>query len=461
MFGNFDRDKIIHFIGLGGIGMSGIAEILHSLGFVIQGSDKINSYNLERLAKIGIKTFIGHNKIQVKNADIVVYSSAIKQDNVELVYARELQIPCLSRADMLSQIVRFKQSIVVAGSHGKTTVTSLCATLLEIAGFQPTVINGGIINSYGSNAKLGQGDWAVIESDESDGSFIQIFPTIAIVTNIDREHLYYYGSFDNLKRAFKIFLSNLPFFGMGIVCIDDSGVQSIIRDIKDRKILTYGLTNLANVQAINIRKSNEGSIFNIKYNQHMIHDIYIPLFGDHNIRNALSIVALSIVLKVEVDIIKAMLASFSGVKRRFTTVGYINNVLVVDDYAHHPTEIRSLLIAAKQKKPGRLVVVHQPHRFRRLNQLFNEFCTCFDLADTIIIVPVYKADDIESAPLDSIDLYENIREKNKDAYYAEDKNKLKQILMNTAKQLNNNDIIIFTGAGDISQWAYEIVSSIK
>ena len=458
----FDRNLIIHFVGIGGIGMSGIAEILHSLGFTIQGSDLSRSSNVERLEKLGIKTFIGHDAINVENANIVVYSSAIAQNNVEILAAKKLQIPCLTRAEMLSQIARFKQSIVVAGSHGKTTVTSLSATLLELANMNPTVINGGIINSYGSNAKLGNGDWIVIESDESDGSFVQILPTIAIVTNIDREHIYYYGSINKLKQAFKSFLNNLPFYGAGIICIDDDNIEELINEISDRRILTYGTSNIADVQAINIRKSSSGSTFDVKYNNEIIHDISVPLFGDHNIRNVLSIVALSQLLKIDINVTKSMLANFTGVKRRFTKVGYINNVLVIDDYAHHPTEIMSVILAAKQHKSGRVVIIHQPHRFRRLNQLFDDFVDCLRLADISIILPVYTANDISIAPLDAQDLYKALWNNQQNTYYVNTQEELEVVLKDiiNKKQLNEDDIIVFSGAGSISKMAYSVVNNI-
>lgn len=462
MFKNFERNSTIHFIGIGGIGMSGIAEILHSLGFTVQGSDLAKSSNVERMEKLGIKTFVGHDASNINNANIVVYSSAITSDNVELRKARELHIPCLTRAEMLSQIARFKQSIIVAGSHGKTTVTSLSATLLEIANMNPTVINGGIINSYGSNAKLGDGDWIVLESDESDGSFMRMFPTIAIVTNIDKEHLYYYGSFKALKEAFKSFLNNLPFYGTGIVCIDDNNVKEVIKEINDRKIITYGFSSEANIQAFNIKKSSNGSSFDVKCNNEVIQSINIPLFGDHNIRNVLSIIALSQVLKIDNNITKSMLSNFTGVKRRFTKIGFISDILVIDDYAHHPTEITSLIMSAKQHKNGRVVLIHQPHRFRRLNQLFDEFCNCLKLADTSIILPVYKANDIGTAPLDSKDLYKALLCDNQDAYYVNEQKELETVLLDiiNKKQLNSNDIIVFSGAGSVSKIAHSVVCNI-
>ncbi|MDR0942794.1 MAG: UDP-N-acetylmuramate--L-alanine ligase [Holosporales bacterium] len=463
MFAVCDNDNIrVHFIGLGGIGVSGIAEILHSLGYIVQGSDKAYSQNIERLEKLGIVAFIGHDEKNVENSDIVVFSSAIKPDNPELKKARELKIPCLPRAEMLSQLVRLKKSVVVAGSHGKTTVTSICASILDMASLSPTIFNGGIINAYKTNAKIGSGDWAVIESDESDGSFTQFFPTIGIITNIDKEHILNYGSFENLKSAFKAFINNLPFYGAGIVCIDDKNVADIIKDVYDRKIITYGIDKPATFNAINIRKDSCGSMFHVKHFDDIIEDVSIPLLGNHNILNALSAIAMSYELKIDINIVKSTLASFAGVDRRFTNLGRIGDVAVIDDYAHHPTEIKTLLKSARQRTTGKITIICQPHRFTRLNTLFKEFCGCFDEADKIIIVPVYKADDAQSAKLTSTDLYENLKSKDKDVKFANDKNELENLLKNMidSEELKANDIILFAGAGDISKWAREIVSKI-
>lgn len=461
MFG--DRNKIIHLIGIGGIGMSGLAEILHSLGFKVQGSDKTNGNNTKRLEKLGIKVFIGHTENNVTGVDIIAYSSAIQTDNIELVTARKQNIPCLTRAEMLSQIVRLKQSVVVAGSHGKTTVTSLCANLLELANFHPTIINGGIINSYGTNAKLGKGDWAVIESDESDGSFVQFLPSIAIVTNIDKEHIKTYGTFQKLQDAFVKFVENVPFFGVAIICIDEPNTRYVIDKIKNRKIITYGINNNADVVGTNIRQSDQGSVFDVRYNNKIFENIAIPLFGIHNVRNALSIIALSQVLNIDMSITKTTLANFSGVKRRFTVVGSINGVMVIDDYAHHPTEIKALLEASHQRKIGKVVIIHQPHRFTRLNSLFDEFCNCFVSANTVIIVPVYNADGLASAPLQSEHLFRVLKNNLQSVYFAEDKNILKGIITQIIEEqrLGENDLIVFSGAGDISNWAYEIVSDLN
>lgn len=458
MFATCKNDMVVHFIGIGGIGMSGIAEILNSLGYVIQGSDKNRSQNVERLERLGIKIFIGHNAENVENADIVVYSSAIKPLNSELVKARELRIPCLSRAEMLSQIVRFKKSVVVSGSHGKTTVTSLCASVLEMASFNPTIVNGGVINAYKTNAKLGTGDWAVIESDESDGSFVQFFPTIGIITNIDHEHILHYGNFENLKRAFRTFLNNLPFYGSGIVCVDDDNVADVIKDITDRRIITYSIEKDSMFKATNITLNHNGATFDVLHNGGLIKGFSITLMGEHNVKNALAVIAMANELGIDLDVVKSTLASFTGVNRRFTTLGKIGETLVIDDYAHHPTEIKALLKAAKQKVSGKIFIICQPHRFTRLNILFKEFCGCFDDADKIVIMPVYKADDLESAELTSNDLYDKLKLDGKDVLFANDKVELTEILRNF--KASKDDIIIFAGAGSISKWGHEIVSDI-
>ncbi|MDR3224141.1 MAG: UDP-N-acetylmuramate--L-alanine ligase [Holosporales bacterium] len=466
MFASIENNNMrIHFIGLGGIGMSGIAEIMHSLGYIVQGSDISYSPNIERLEKIGIKAFIGHSSENIHDVDVVVFSSAIKSDNPELMRAKELKIPCLPRAIMLSQIVRFKKSVVVAGSHGKTMVTSICATILEMAAFDPTIVNGGIINSYKTNAKLGKGEWTVIESDESDGSFIQFSPTIGIVTNVDKEHiLHYEESFDNLKVAFKTFLSGIPFYGVGIVCIDDDNVENIVRDITDRRIVTYGIDKDATIMAINIERTTTGSSFDVRHGNDVYGNFSIPLMGDHNIRNSLAAIAMALELKVDLEIVKAALASFSGVNRRFTPIGNIEGAIVIDDYAHHPTEISALLQSARQRTDRRILIVCQPHRFTRLNLLFSEFCECFDGADGIIVVPVYKADDSLSEIdlnsedlLNSQDLFVILRARAKNVFYADNKRMVERILEEIAK---NYGIILFAGAGDISKIAREIVAKL-
>ncbi|MDR1034332.1 MAG: UDP-N-acetylmuramate--L-alanine ligase [Holosporales bacterium] len=453
-----DGSKVIHFVGLGGIGVSGLAEILHSIGYSVQGSDIRQSRNIERLKRLGIPAFVGHNGLYVNNASIVVYSSAIKRDNPELLRARELRIPCLTRAEMLSQIVRLKKSVVIAGSHGKTTVTSICAAMLEVASMSPTVINGGVINSYQTNAKLGSGNWAVVESDESDGSFVTLFPTIGIVTNIDREHINHYGSFENLKLAFKSFLNNLPFYGAGIVCLDDTNVEEVIGDITDRNIITYSIAKDSMVRAVNIKKTAIGSTFDVKIRDEILEGVSIPLLGEHNILNTLAAIAMATELKIDSDIIKTTLASFSGVSRRFTVLGDIRGISFIDDYAHHPTEIRTLIESAKQKTSGRIVIICQPHRFTRLNLLFSEFCECFYGADTIVITSVYRGDDTETSDISSRNLYDSLHKAGKNVIFAADEAAVATIVKDLIDNniLDNGDVILFAGAGSISKWAHGI-----
>ena len=454
-FANYETT--IHFVGIGGIGMSGIAEIMHSLGYNVQGSDKSSSQNTERLERIGINVFIGHSTANIQNANVIVFSSAIKSDNIELQEARRKQMPCLSRAEMLSQIVRFKKSVVIAGSHGKTTVTSMCAAILEMAGFDPTVVNGGVINTYKTNAKLGSGDWAVIESDESDGSFVHFFPTIGVITNIDHEHITHYGSFENLKTAFKTYLNNIPFYGAGIVSIDDENVREIINTITDRKIITYALNRDATYMATNILQTQDYSSFDVLYNGKKC-SVEIPLMGEHNIKNAIATFAVGTELGISESVMQSALKAFTGVNRRFTNIGTINGALCIDDYAHHPTEIKALIKSAKQKVRGTITIVCQPHRFTRLNLLFKEFCECFDGADRIIVMPVYKADDKETANITSGDLYASIRKKYQNVLFANDKEDLGKILSEI--RFTEDDIILFAGAGSISKWAREIVNNI-
>jgi UDP-N-acetylmuramate--alanine ligase len=461
MFVSCKDSRVVHFIGIGGAGVSGLAEILHSLGYVVQGSDLSYSQNVVRLEKLGITVFIGHDQQHVRNVDIVVYSSAIREDNPELIRAREMRVPCLGRAEMLSQVVRLKKSVVVSGSHGKTTTTSICAAILEASVFDPTVVNGGIINSYGTNAKLGSGDWAIIESDESDGSFVRLLPTIGIVTNIDNEHVGHYGSFANLKLAFRSFLENLPFYGCGIVCIDDDNIHDVIIGMAGRRILTYSINRASMFRAVNIRKSNGGSAFDIQCSDRIFEGVSIPLFGEHNILNSLAAFAVAIELDVDPSVIRSALAAFGGVGRRFTHIGEVGGVLMIDDYAHHPTEIRSLLAAARQRVRGRIAIVCQPHRFTRLTKLFGEFRECFDGADVVILTPVYRADDIESGSVSSNDLYDALRKDGRTVYWAEDEGALTSVVKELMADgtLSEGDAILFAGAGSISRWAHNVYSA--
>jgi UDP-N-acetylmuramate--alanine ligase len=461
MFDMVDSHKVIHFVGIGGIGMSGLAEILHSLGYIVQGSDRSYSPNLERLEKLGVTVFVGHDERNVAGADIVVYSSAIIGDNPEISYARKNKIPVIPRAVMLSQIIHFKKSVVIAGSHGKTTTTSVCAAVLEMASFQPTVVNGGIINAYNTNARLGKGNWAVVESDESDGSFVHFFPTIGIITNIDHEHVKHYGDFESLKTAFKHFVQNIPFYGCCIACADDKNVLDVTAN-QDRRIITYGIHNEeAMYRAVNISKSSDGVSFDVLLNgnvEHIFNGFKAPLLGNHNILNLLSVIAMARELTIDMETVKTTFTGLTGVKRRFTNVGTLKGVRVIDDYAHHPTEIAAVLEAARQTCDGRVAIVCQPHRFVRLNSFFNDFVDILKKPDIRIIMPVYKADENEVGKLTSDNLYDSLSNV-PGTFMAKDENELGDLLVSLidAGKLSNKDIILFTGAGNISKWAYEIV----
>ncbi len=466
VFDIVENNKTIHFIGIGGIGVSGIAEIMHSMGYRIQGSDQSRSQNIDRLEKLGVRIFIGHDEKNIENAQIVVFSSAIKMDNPEILYAKKHKIPLLSRSEMLSQIIRFKKSIVISGSHGKTTVTSLCAEILEMASMHPTVVNGGLINAYQTNAKLGSGDWAVVESDESDGSFIHLFPTIGIITNIDYEHIDYYGSFSNLKNAFTNFVKNTPFYGGCIVCFDDPNIVEITSQILGRRIISYAINNSkAMYRAINIKQNEKYSNFDIAITngvEKIIKGFSIPLLGTHNILNVLAATAMAIELRINPEIIKSSFKGFTGVYRRFTHVGSLRGIKFIDDYAHHPTEIKSVLNAAKQaSNKGKIAIICQPHRFTRLTNLFDEFTNVLSKADIKIITPVYKVIDKEPNMKDSKDLFKALL-KTDNTFFANNKIEIQNIINKLIQdnQLTEGDIVIFAGAGSISKWAHEIFKSI-
>lgn len=453
MFDIFDNKLKIHFIGIGGIGISAIAEMMHQIGYYVTGSDCKYSKNIERLEKLGIKIKIPHDANNVV-ADIVVYSSAIPQDNVELVYAKNNRIPILTRAEMLAQIIRFKKSIIIAGSHGKTTTTSLCASILDMANFAPTVVNGGIINAYQTNVKLGQSEWAVVESDESDGSFTLFTPTIGIITNIDYEHINHYGSYEKLKQSFKQYIANIPFYGCCIACIDDPGVNDVISEA-NRKIITYGIENKnAIYKAANIKKYNTHTTFDIITKDTVYKDINIPLFGIHNIKNILAAFAMGIELQIDFENIKSAIGSFAGIKRRFSVLGKVKDVTVIDDYAHHPTEIKALIDAARQFSSGKLVLICQPHRTSRFDMLFNEFSQVLQEPEISIILPVYMNDD-KNHKHTSVELSTN-----KDNMYyldnIEDVYKLLDDFITNGK-INKNDLIIFAGAGSISNFAHQYI----
>src|SRR5579862_4271864 len=387
----------IHFVGVGGIGMSGIAEVLLNLGHQVQGSDLSDNANVKRLREQGATVFVGHDKANLGAAAVVVISSAVKRDNPEVVAARARRIPVVRRAEMLAELMRLKQCVAVAGTHGKTTTTSLVATLLDAAGLDPTVINGGIINAYGTNARLGAGDWMVVEADESDGTFLKLPADIAIVTNIDPEHLDHFKTFDAVQDAFRAFVDNVPFYGFSVMCTDHPVVQSLVGRIEDRRVVTYGENPQADVRLLDFAPMGGTSLFTIVFRDragnflHEIKNLALPMPGRHNALNATAAIAVAHELGIADDVISNALANFGGVRRRFTRTGSWNGVTIIDDYGHHPVEIAAVLRAARESTKGRVIAVVQPHRYTRLAALFEQFCTCFNDADSVIVAPVYPA----------------------------------------------------------------------
>ena len=449
----------IHFIGIGGIGMSGIAEILMTLGYSVQGSDTNASKITDRLAQLGSQIFVGHAAENVALAAVVVMSSAIKKGNPELEEARRRGLPVVRRAEMLAELMRLKSNIAVAGSHGKTTTTTMVATLLEKGGFDPTVINGGVIHAYGSNARAGAGEWMVVEADESDGSFNRLPATIAIVTNIDPEHMEHWGSFDALRKGFLDFVSNVPFYGLAVCCTDHPEVQTLVGRVTDRRIVTFGFNAQADVRGINLRFEDGMAYFDVSLQsegeEQMIRDLILPMPGDHNVSNALSAIAVARHLGMSGDAIRTALASFGGVNRRFTRVGTVGGVTVIDDYGHHPVEIIAALRAARQSTKGRIIAVHQPHRFTRLSNLFEDFCTCFNEADIVAIAEVYSAGENPIAGATRENLVEGlIAHGHRHAVAVSSEGDLEKLVRYNGKP---GDLVICLGAGSISAWASNLV----
>jgi UDP-N-acetylmuramate--alanine ligase len=397
---------LVHFIGIGGIGMSGIAEVLHNLGHRVQGSDQSDSANVQRLRAKGIEVFVGHTAENLGEAEVVVVSTAIKKNNAELMAAREKLLPIVRRAEMLAELMRFRNAIAIGGTHGKTTTTSMVAALLDAGQMDPTVINGGIINAYGTNARMGEGEWMVVEADESDGTFLKLPADVAVITNIDPEHLDYYGTFDNARAAFRQFVENVPFYGFGVLCLDHPEVQALVGRIEDRKVITYGENPQADVRFSNVRLDGTRSIFDVEIRRRRtgrvftFNDLILPMPGRHNISNACAAIAVANRLDISEDAIRKGLEGFGGVKRRFTLTGTWNNVQVFDDYGHHPVEIKAVLKAARESCKGRIIAVHQPHRYSRLASLFDDFANCFNDADTLFLAPVYAAGE---DPIEGID----------------------------------------------------------
>ena len=447
----------IHFVGIGGIGMSGIAEVLHNLGYRVQGSDLADSANTKRLAELGIRVMIGHRAENLDAAEVVVVSSAVKPDNPEVVAARARRLPVVRRAEMLAELMRLKWSIAIAGTHGKTTTTSLVGALLETAGLDPTVINGGIINAYGTNTRLGAGDWMAVEADESDGTFTRLPATVAVVTNIDPEHLDFYGDFATLQQAFETFVGNIPFYGFAVMCIDHPVVQGMVAKLSERRILTYGLSPQADIRAVNIRLGGDGSHFDVVVTDRMsreerkIPKLFLPMFGDHNVQNALTAVAVAEELGLGDEVVRATLRNFRGVRRRFTKTGEWNGVSIIDDYGHHPVEIAAVLKAARAIVGGRVVAVVQPHRYTRLADLFEGFCTCFNNADTVLVADVYPAGE---APIPGIDREALVA--GLGAHGHRDARALAgaEALAPTIRELTRpGDMVVCLGAGSITYWA--------
>jgi UDP-N-acetylmuramate--alanine ligase len=453
----------VHFIGIGGIGMSGIAEIMLRIGYTVQGSDAKASANTERLEKLGAKVFIGHDAGHIDGASAVVYSTAVKADNPEMVAARERRLPLVRRAEMLAELMRLQFSVAVGGTHGKTTTTSMVACILDAGGLDPTVVNGGIINAYGTNAKVGTGDWIVVEADESDGSFLKLRSTVAVVTNIDPEHLDHWGDFDAVKKAFQDFVENIPFYGFAAVCTDHPEVQAMAARVENRRLVTYGVNPQAEVRAETITMGPEGARFDAVIAPRedgitRIDDLHLPMPGQHNVLNALAAIAVARELGVTPQDIRKGLAGFGGVRRRFTTTGVANGVRIIDDYGHHPVEIASVLKAARAMlspdSGSKVVAVVQPHRFTRLRDLFAEFCACFNDADEVIVAEVYTAGEqpIEGVNRDA--LVEGARRyghRNVQALPA-----VADLPGMIARDAKAGDVVVLLGAGDITSWAYAL-----
>ena len=453
----------IHFIGIGGIGMSGIAEVMHILGYQVQGSDVAEGYVVEGLRKAGIPVAIGHDADNLGEAAVVVVSTAIRKDNPELACAYERRIPVVRRAEMLAELMRLKSTVAVAGTHGKTTTTSMVAALLDAGGIDPTVINGGIINAYGSNARLGTSDWMVVEADESDGSFLRLDGQIAVVTNIDPEHLDHYGSFDKVKDAFVEFVENVPFYGAALLCVDHPEVQTIIPRLRDRRVVTYGFAALADVRGENVRPVPGGNRFDVSIRNRAgevrtIADVALPMPGRHNVQNALAAIGVAAELGISDEVLARGFERFGGVKRRFTKVGEIEGASIIDDYGHHPTEIRAVLSAAREGAEGRVIAVVQPHRYTRLHDLMEEFQGAFNDADIVYVAPVYAAGEEPIEGVDSEALAEGLKQRGHRAVKAVAD--LDDLCLNLRDIAARGDMVICLGAGDITKWAAGLADGI-
>ena len=447
----------IHFVGIGGIGMSGIAEVLHTLGYAVQGSDIADSANVRRLREAGIAVTVGHDAANVANAQVVVTSTAVKRDNPEVVAARARMIPVVRRAEMLAELMRLRWAIAVGGTHGKTTTTSLVACVLEGAGMDPTVINGGIINAYGSNTRLGEGEWMVVEADESDGSFLRLPATIAIVTNMDPEHLDHWGSAEAMVAGYDQFVANVPFYGFAVLCIDHPGVQQMIPRLSDHRIITYGFSPQADVRADRVVMDRLGATFEVvvtdrfRGRNRRLGPYRLPMLGHHNVQNALAAIAVATEMDVSDSSIRSALASFKGVKRRFTKTGEAGGITIIDDYGHHPVEIAAVLKAARQAGARDVVAVVQPHRYSRLQSLFPEFCTCMNDAGTVIVADVYAAGEAPIPGADRDALVDGLRARgHRSVVPLPEPSHLAEMVHAIAKP---GDFVICLGAGTVTHWA--------
>ncbi|OXE36236.1 MAG: UDP-N-acetylmuramate--L-alanine ligase [Phenylobacterium zucineum] len=454
----------VHFVGIGGIGMSGIAEIMLRIGYTVQGSDAKAGANTERLEKLGARIFIGQDGANVEGASAVVYSTAIKADNPELAAARARRLPLVRRAEMLAELMRLQFSVAVGGTHGKTTTTSMVAALLDAGGLDPTVVNGGIINAYGTNAKVGEGDWIVVEADESDGTFLRLKSTCAIVTNIDPEHLDHYGDFNAVRKAFRDFVENIPFYGFAAICTDHPEVQAMVAQVENRRLVPYGVNPQAEVRALNITMGPDGSRFDVviaPLGGEILtwRDMHLPMAGHHNVMNALAAIAVARELGVTESDIRRGLAGFGGVRRRFTTTGFARGVRIIDDYGHHPVEISAVLKAARAVTSGRVIAVVQPHRYSRLRDLFGEFCGCFNDADTVIVADVYAAGESPIPGAGRDDLVGGLqRFGHRRALALSGPDNLATLI---AAEARSGDLVVLLGAGDITAWAYALPGQLE
>ncbi|MFQ3302090.1 MAG: UDP-N-acetylmuramate--alanine ligase [Planktomarina sp.] len=449
----------IHFVGIGGIGMSGIAEVLLDQGYRVQGSDLKASKITRRLEAMGAVIYLGQKAENLDKAEVVVVSTAIKPGNPELDQARKVGLPVVRRAEMLAELMRLKSNVAVAGTHGKTTTTTMVSTLLHAGGFDPTVVNGGVIHAFESNARTGQGEWMVVEADESDGTFNRLPATIAVVTNIDPEHMEHWGSFDNLRQGFFEFVNNVPFYGLVVCNTDHPEVRALVGRITDRRVMTYGFNAQADVRGVNLRYAHGGAYFDVALRDGtVIEGCTLPMPGDHNVSNALASVSVALHLGMSGDVIRAGLQSFKGVNRRFTKVADIDGVTIIDDYAHHPVEIAAALKAARQSHSGRIMAIHQPHRYSRLHDLFEEFCTCFNDADVVGITNIFAAGEAPIAGTDRDALVSGLTSHgHQNAMPVADEAALKAFLV---EQCQPGDMLICLGAGSISAWAHGLVGGV-